>query len=114
MNIVYDPSVDDPSVPAAPPTSGLPSTWWQTSLKPRFTNPDTLNINVGWGVSDGIPVNVKANAQSVEAAAPTSYTYRQIYNALKAGAPSGVQQQADRTLPNPDAGSPFGNTLPMV
>ena len=70
-----------------------------SALEADFTNPDTLNISVGWGEAAGSPVT--GGGESFRAAAATSgYSYAQIYDALSSGT-SPLQQQAVSGLASP-------------
>lgn len=72
----------------------------------EFTNPITLNIDVGYGEIDGQPLSSGALGESD--GIQQSFTYSQVRNALLANAISNVQQQAFSTLP---ATSPISGNI---
>jgi hypothetical protein len=92
INITYDASVAD--APAAFKSVVASVVQFYES---EFTNPITLNINVGWGEVDGQSLGASDLGESesfIEA-----FSYSQIRNALIANATSATQQAADGTLP---------------
>jgi autotransporter passenger strand-loop-strand repeat protein len=104
INMAYDPNVmalTNATVVESAVTSAV------AEFETDFTNPVTLNIDVGWGevasgtstYSAGDPIS--GGGESIRAAAPSEYSYDQIYSALTSG-PSPIQQQAVGTLPNPE------------
>jgi autotransporter passenger strand-loop-strand repeat protein len=103
INLSYDDSMSGaPGGFTGPATSALAQV--VSTLEGDFTNPDTLNISVGWGEVEGDTSAVSGGgAASIRAAGP-AYTYSQIYNALNSGT-SLLQKQADATLPTPGAAS---------
>jgi hypothetical protein len=66
-----------------------------------FSNDEIINIDVGWGEVDGMPI---ASGNLAEGVRPGIYrTYAQVFSGLNADAShSSVQAQADSTLPAAD------------
>jgi hypothetical protein len=66
-----------------------------------YSNAEVINIAVGWGEADGIPISAGNLAQGVR---PGAYlTYAQVLSGLaKDASHSSVQAQADSTLPSSD------------
>jgi VCBS repeat protein len=95
FNITYDPSVSN--APAAFKTAiSSVVQFFQT----HFTNPMTVNIDVGYGEVNGQPLSPLALGQSESFL--NSYGYSQIKSALSAHATSADAMSAANSLPNSD------------
>jgi len=108
INITYDSSVDN-----APAAFKTDVQYAVDFLDAAFSNSVTLNIDVGWGETNGSVLGPTDLGTSEYAQAPT-YTYSQIIGALQAQAAqpnaspdliAAVQTLAN--LPNPTDGGPF-------
>jgi hypothetical protein len=91
----------DTSVSAAPAAFKQAAEAAAGYYSQMFSNDEVINIDVGWGAADGIPVSSGDLAESVR---PGEYlTYSQVLSGLdKDTAHSSVQAQADSTLPSTD------------
>jgi hypothetical protein len=91
----------DTSVSAAPAAFKQAAEAAAGYYSQMFSNDEVINIDVGWGEADGIPVGSGDLAESVR---PGEYlTYSQVLSGLdKDAAHSSVQAQADSTLPSTD------------
>jgi hypothetical protein len=104
FDVTYDPSVL--SAPAAFETAFQDAiNLYQTT----YTDPITINIDVGWGEIDGNPLNPGNLGQS-RTNQPGNFTYTQVRNALISDAKSAGDFQAVSTLgvTDPTGGRPFG------
>ena len=92
FDVTYDPSVV--SAPAAFQTAFQDAiNLYQTT----YTDPITININVGWGEIDGNPLNPGNLGQS-RTNQPGNFTYSQVRGALISDAKSAADFQAISTL----------------
>jgi peptidoglycan hydrolase-like protein with peptidoglycan-binding domain len=92
FDVTYDPSVV--SAPAAFQTAFQDAiNLYQTT----YTDPITINIDVGWGEVDGNPLNPGNLGQS-RTNQPGNFTYSQVRNALISDAKSAADFQAISTL----------------
>ena len=92
FNVTYDSSVV--SAPAAFQTAFQDAiNLYQTT----YTDPITINIDVGWGEVDGNPLNPGNLGQS-RTNQPGNFTYSQVRNALISDAKSAADFQAISTL----------------
>ena len=91
----------DTSVSAAPAAFKQAAEAAAGYYSQMFSNNEVINIDIGWGEADGIPVGSGDLADSVR---PGIYrTYAQVLNGLDADAGhSSIQAQADSTLPHTD------------
>ena len=69
----------------------------------EFSNPITLNINVGWGEVGGSPIGTSALGESESFL--ESFSYSQIVSALTQNASSSAQVSAVNSLPSSGSGS---------
>ena len=99
INFTYDPSVAD-----AP--AGFTATLNSVAsyLQTTFTDPVTVNIDVGYGEVGGTPLN---GALGTSSTFLRSYSYTQLKNALTADASSAADNSAVASLP---ASDPIGKT----
>ena len=95
INIIYDSSAN--SAPAAFKTA---ISYVVNLLEATFTDPVTINIDVGWGEVGGQALGGALGA-SIRAAAP-AYTYSQVRNALISDGNSSVDATAVASLPGSD------------
>jgi autotransporter passenger strand-loop-strand repeat protein len=104
INVTYDSSVTTASNAAA--IEGAVAAAVQF-LENTFTNPITLNIDVGFGEVNGSPISASALAESKSNNISTSYAA--ITSAFSAGAISADQIAAAANLPasNPTSGGSF-------
>jgi Ca2+-binding RTX toxin-like protein len=95
LNLIYDPSVA--SAPA-----GFIAALNQVVgfFQNNFSDPVTVNINVGYGEADGHPLSPGALGQSSSFIVPT--TYAALTGALSAHATSGADASAVASLPGAD------------
>jgi hypothetical protein len=92
FDVTYDPSVV--SAPAAFQTAFQDAiNLYQTT----YTDPITININVGWGEIDGNPLNPGNLGQS-RTNQPGNFTYSQVRGALISDAKSAADFQAISTF----------------
>jgi hypothetical protein len=78
----------------------------------QFSNPITINIDVGWGEIDGQALSADDLGESESNYTTTPYSYAQIKDALDNSALTSQAQAAVATLPGPDptGGGAFGMT----
>lgn len=96
FHLLWDSSVS--SAPAAYKQAAEAAAGYYSQM---FSNDEVINIAVGWGEVDGIPISSGNLAQGVR---PGIYrTYAQVLSGLDADAShSSVQAQADASLPSTD------------
>ena len=95
INVVWDASVN--SAPAAFKTDVMAVVQY---LESKFTDPITVNINVGYGQIDGQPLDAGALGES--STFLSSFTYSQLKNALVADAKTSTDAAAIASLPATD------------
>jgi hypothetical protein len=93
INVTFDTSVD--AAPAGFTTAVMAAVSTMESL---FTNPVTLNINVGFGEVGGLALGSETVGSSSEPFEPA--TYAQIVNAVTANAASAAVDSAVASLPS--------------
>jgi hypothetical protein len=117
INVSYDSSVTDLNTPgnaAYNPTlyQGYTSAVRQAVqfYENEFTNPVTANISFGWGEVEATPLTGLGSSIGRSQTAGSTYTYSQLYNAVRAtDTTSAVQLAAAASLPatDPTGGAPF-------
>ena len=95
INVTYDASVN--SAPAAFKTDVAAVVSY---LESKFTDPITININVGYGEVNGLTMAAGAIGQSMYFLDP--FSYAQVKNALAADAKSASDLSSVATLPSSD------------
>lgn len=101
INVTYDSSVN--SAPAGFKTAITAAVQY---LESQFSDPVTININVGFGEVDGQPLGAGALGESLTYL--SSYSYSQLTTALRADAKTATDTTAIASLP---ASSPTGGTF---
>ena len=105
INVTYDQSVS-----SASNVSAIETAFNQVvkTFEADFSNPVTINVDVGWGEVDTKPIAAGDEANSISTST-ADFSYGQIYTALSKTT-SSIGQQAFQSLPNPSVQSnPFSN-----
>jgi hypothetical protein len=95
FDVTYDASVN--SAPAGFKTAFAAAIEFYTT---EFRDPITINIDVGWGEVDGIPLSAGSLGESFSFL--NIFSYSQVRSALQADATSVDDQRAVATLPDGD------------